>query len=239
MNEKLKNRKGITLIALVVTIVVLLILAGVSISLILDNNGIIQKSKQARKEYGQAKENEQTDLNNASSWIDSVVNEPKVVEPENIGDWKYTEEEDGTITINRYKGSETTVIIPNYINGKKVKKIKSNSYGDGYDIYETSIWDDSICSNNKMTYWYPQTTIKKIIISEGIETIGKFAFMCSSALEEVTIPNSVKNIESSAFDGPSSNITSIYYSGTEEGWSEINIDSGNDNLTNANIIYNN
>ena len=178
-------------------------------------------------------------MNNASSWIDSVVNEPKVVEPENIGDWKYTEEEDGTITINRYKGSETTVIIPNYINGKKVKKIKSNSYGDGYDIYETSIWDDSICSNNKMTYWYPQTTIKKIIISEGIETIGKFAFMCSSALEEVTIPNSVKNIETSAFSGPSSNITSIYYSGTEEGWSEINIDSGNDNLTNANIIYNN
>lgn len=239
MNEKLKNGKGITLIALVVTIVVLLILAGVSISLILDNNGIIQKSKQARKEYGQAKENEQTDLNNASSWIDSVVNEPKVVEPENIGDWKYTEEADGTITINRYKGSETTVIIPNYINGKKVKKIKSNSYGDGYDKYETSIWDDSICSNNKMTYWYPQTTIKKIVISEGIETIGKFAFMCSSALEEVTIPNSVKNIESSAFDGPSSSITSVYYSGTAESWSEINIGSGNDNLTNANIIYNN
>ena len=115
----LKNKNAITLIALVVTIVVLLILAGVSISLILDNNGIIQKSKQARKEYGQAKENEQTDLNNASRWIDSVVNEPKVVEPENIGDWKYTEEDDGTITINRYKGSETTVIIPNYINGKK------------------------------------------------------------------------------------------------------------------------
>ena len=41
MNQKLKNKRGITLIALVVTIVVLLILAGVSISLILDNNGII------------------------------------------------------------------------------------------------------------------------------------------------------------------------------------------------------
>ena len=72
-----------------------------------------------------------------------------------------------------------------------------------------------------------------------LETIGKFAFMCSSALEEVTIPNSVKNIETSAFSGPSSSITSVYYSGTEEGWSEINIDSGNDNLKNANIIYNN
>ena len=46
----LKNKKGITLIALVVTIVVLLILAGVTISLLLDENGIIAKSKDARAE---------------------------------------------------------------------------------------------------------------------------------------------------------------------------------------------
>ena len=46
----LKNKKGITLIALVVTIAVLLILAGVTISLLLDENGIIAKSKDARTE---------------------------------------------------------------------------------------------------------------------------------------------------------------------------------------------
>ena len=46
----LKNKKGITLIALVVTIVVLLILAGVTISILLDENGIIAKSKDARTE---------------------------------------------------------------------------------------------------------------------------------------------------------------------------------------------
>ena len=46
----LKTQKGITLIALVVTIVVLLILAGVTISLLLDENGIIAKSKDARAE---------------------------------------------------------------------------------------------------------------------------------------------------------------------------------------------
>ena len=44
----LKKQKGITLIALVVTIVVLLILAGVTINLLLDENGIIAKSKDAR-----------------------------------------------------------------------------------------------------------------------------------------------------------------------------------------------
>ena len=46
----LKKQKGITLIALVVTIVVLLILAGVTINLLLDENGIIVKSKDARIE---------------------------------------------------------------------------------------------------------------------------------------------------------------------------------------------
>ena len=51
----------------------LLILAGVSISLILDNNGIIQRSRDAKERYGQARENEQVDLNNASAWIDEVT----------------------------------------------------------------------------------------------------------------------------------------------------------------------
>ena len=64
-----KNKKGITLIALVVTIVVLLILAGVTINLLLDENGIIVKSKDARIEYSQAKTNEEINLDSASRWI--------------------------------------------------------------------------------------------------------------------------------------------------------------------------
>ena len=40
-----KGKKGITLVALVVTIVVLLILAGVSINLVLGDNGIISKAR--------------------------------------------------------------------------------------------------------------------------------------------------------------------------------------------------
>ena len=55
------------------TIVVLLILAGVSISLILDNNGIIKKSKDARREYGQVQTNEQADLDNMSDLIDEAT----------------------------------------------------------------------------------------------------------------------------------------------------------------------
>ena len=39
----------------------------------MDKNGIIQKSKDARREYGQAKANEQEQMDNAGDWIDEVV----------------------------------------------------------------------------------------------------------------------------------------------------------------------
>ena len=45
-NEK-NNQKGITLIALVITIIVLIILAGISINLVLGENGLFNKAKQA------------------------------------------------------------------------------------------------------------------------------------------------------------------------------------------------
>ena len=48
---------------------------------------------------------------------------PTIVEPENIDDWIYVVEDDGTITLNGYKGQDKEVVIPNYINGKPVKKI--------------------------------------------------------------------------------------------------------------------
>ena len=48
--NNMRKNKGITLVALVVTIVVLLILAGVSINLVLGNNGIIAKAKEAQRE---------------------------------------------------------------------------------------------------------------------------------------------------------------------------------------------
>ena len=75
MNKKLKNKqeKGITLIALVVTIVVLLILAGVSISLVLNNNGVISKAKDSKNQYAEAQTNEEKQLNEVSDWIDTKV----------------------------------------------------------------------------------------------------------------------------------------------------------------------
>ena len=68
-----KQERGITLIVLVVTIVVLLILAGVSISLVLNNNGVISKAKDARDQYAEAQTNEEKYFNEVTDWIDTEV----------------------------------------------------------------------------------------------------------------------------------------------------------------------
>ena len=50
----LKNNKGITLIALVITIIVLLILAGISIAMLTGNNGLLTKANDAKKDTATA-----------------------------------------------------------------------------------------------------------------------------------------------------------------------------------------
>ena len=61
--KRIQENKGITLIALVVTIMVLIILATISINAVLGNNGIIGKAKQAKEMYSNsiAKDNEEMD----------------------------------------------------------------------------------------------------------------------------------------------------------------------------------
>ena len=57
-----KSTKGITLIALVVTIIILLILAGVSIAMLTGNNGILTQGKRAKEETEIAEEKEAISL---------------------------------------------------------------------------------------------------------------------------------------------------------------------------------
>lgn len=62
MVKKIKSIKGITLISLIVTIVVLVILAGVSINMIFQENGIIFKTKEAKKEQFKVRAKESIEL---------------------------------------------------------------------------------------------------------------------------------------------------------------------------------
>ena len=78
----MKNNNGITIVALVVTIVVLLILAGVSINLVLGNNGVISKAKEAETKSAEASENDLNGMNRLIDKMESLLGGD--IEPETI-----------------------------------------------------------------------------------------------------------------------------------------------------------
>ena len=65
----MRENKGITLIALVITIIILLMLAGVSIAMLTGNNGILTQSKIAEEKTRIAKQQEEKDLDKMTSYI--------------------------------------------------------------------------------------------------------------------------------------------------------------------------
>ena len=69
-----KENLGITLIALVITIVILIILAGVAISLALGNNGLFNKAKEAKEKYINAQDYEETEVGKMTNNIDVLMN---------------------------------------------------------------------------------------------------------------------------------------------------------------------
>ena len=85
MNQN-KNIKGITLIALVITIIILLILAGVSIAMLTGNNGILTQAKLAKENTALAKQDEENKLANNNEYINEqlgkVVPGKRVLETE-------------------------------------------------------------------------------------------------------------------------------------------------------------
>ena len=70
----MKKNKGITLVALVVTIVVLLILAGASINLVLGDNGIIAKAKEAQRKSAEASQNDLIGMNELAQQLEEKIN---------------------------------------------------------------------------------------------------------------------------------------------------------------------
>lgn len=70
MERYLKNRKGITLIALIITVVVMLILAGVAIGAIANGDGLFEKTKEASEMYEQSSQNENEKIQELMNEID-------------------------------------------------------------------------------------------------------------------------------------------------------------------------
>ena len=139
-----KNNKGITLIALVITIIVLLILAGVTIATLTGENGILTQANKAKtsNEEGEAKEmfalisnewmiEKNTGNKNLDEFLKSKVDSNKIDSYSNNGDGTYT------IKLNSY---ETT------INGDTEKTDLSDSqeWDKTATPYECFIWGSDI-----------------------------------------------------------------------------------------------
>ena len=62
LKKQIKKEKAITLIALIVTIIVLIILAGISINMLTGNNGILTKVEEAKEKLAKEEEKEKNDL---------------------------------------------------------------------------------------------------------------------------------------------------------------------------------
>lgn len=83
--NKVKSTKGITLVALVVTVVVLLILAGITITYLIGDNSIFKLAQDAKNKTEEAIQNEQDDFNNLKDYIDESLGKVKIPEGLEVG----------------------------------------------------------------------------------------------------------------------------------------------------------
>ena len=150
------------------------------------------------------------------------------------------------------------VKIPSIYNDKHVTSIGDSAFSNYKSLTSITI-PDSVTSIANYAF-YGCSSLTSIIIPDSVTSIGDFAFINCKKLTSIMIPDSVTSIANYAFYGCSSltsiiipdSVTSIanyafyecssletvYFTGTEEEWSKINIRSSNGYLKNANIIYN-
>ena len=115
--KSMKEKRGITLIALAVTIVVILILAGVTIDAIFSENGIINKAKEAANSMNNAVANDQAELNDLLEELNEIMNsewdsnieipDPEPDLPTNIED--VTDIQDETVQVEDEYGNKVTI----------------------------------------------------------------------------------------------------------------------------------
>ena len=148
--NKLKNKKGITLIALVVTVVVLIILAGVSINAVLGDNGIIKKANQAASVTKEAEVKEAInrtilefyltdDYETLEDFLNAKVSEGKID--------SVTKNADGTLTV---KKGEYSVTVENKTNSSGGSS-SGGSTGGETQTPEITIGEAKVVANSDGT----------------------------------------------------------------------------------------
>ena len=215
MKIGMKRERGITLIALVVTIVVLLILAGVSINALFGNNGIIEKAKEAQNKMDKATENDQKEINELTNWLDNQVNgttgggttgeddnpstTPKISRLIGTVVDKNTKAEDaygnkitipkGFKILEHNPTSSTGAVTYNYTNSEETGE-HIPAVQDGIVIEDTQTGT----AGNQFV-WVPVGTIKNKNGSTNTITLGRYEFDSSTGALKSTTPAQVASVE--------------------------------------------
>ena len=181
-----KNERGITLIALVVTIVVLLILAGVSISMLTGENGIITQAQESKLQTEIGKEKEYITLSVSAIRGDKIsrgdTSEITSGELQNEIN-KYTDEAtvigSGTLTVTYESGrsyeveQDGSIIQKEELTPEEAKKIVfATEFGEGLLVEtadETVYYVDNLQQNVMQKI---EITDEKIITTNGIREAG-------------------------------------------------------------------
>ena len=145
----MKKENGITLVALVVTIVVLIIIAGVTLSLTIGNGGIMKRAKTAVNDYASQDTKEEKHFNDLADWVDKNGRENEYIKvPVNT-----KTEENGTI--NGKKPGTNNPVIPG---GYTPIDAGDAKWGDGSSAPAQSSIDNGLVikdDNNNEWVWIP------------------------------------------------------------------------------------
>ena len=199
------RNKGITLIALVVTIVVLLILAGVSISMLSGDDGIISKSKEARISTELSGYKEELELYKSEKYMENNEFEETTLTAgkEDLNyNTKESEEEGNIKTIipdisDEYFEKLEVIKGELLINTQNKSEIKI-AQGLGIEANPYDIKDGVLLSSNGNLLLMDEKT-GSLTIPDRVTAIGEGAFTNLEGLRTIIIPSTVKRIEQNAF----------------------------------------
>ncbi len=147
--KKFRKNKGITLIALVVTIIVLLILAGISINMLTGQNGILKRAGEAKRRTGEAQERENIQVAITSAQTEDFAKESEITDETLRKEIKNTMGSDNNLSGTGpwwYNGEKNDYII-----NKKGKILEKGTLTYMYEkaLIDNCEKEDGTCTNGE------------------------------------------------------------------------------------------
>ena len=113
------------------------------------------------------------------------------------GNYQYTDNADGTITITQYQGTESDVVIPDTLDGKKITAIGESAFATK-DIVSVTI-PAGITTIGKQAFRYCVNLQKVTFAGAGLTTVGQETFAYCKKLTECNLPETLTTVENQAF----------------------------------------